>query len=183
MPNMQKRGKFQKDLFMNIEEFNNAIKGKATATYHIKEDEDSYGNPVVWVELTENTDAQVIAKTVKAYKGRCITATAYKNDDDTHSIIYHFDIAGMIVNMQVNVSKNDTFYSVTPILPSANWAEREIREMFSLEPVGHPNKDRLFLDYSIAKGVLNKYIPLSKMQRGVSKSDISWEQVNKEIAK
>ncbi len=167
---------------MNIEEFNNAIKGKVSTTYHIKEDQDSYANPIVWIELDDKKDAEVIAKTVKAYKGRCITATAYKNSDESHSVIYHLDIAGMIINMQINTDDN-VFYSITPILPSANWAERELREMYGLEPIGHPNKDRLFLDYSLAKGVLNEYIPLSKMQRGVSKSDILWEKVDKETAK
>jgi Ni,Fe-hydrogenase III component G len=35
------------------------------------------------------------------------------------------------------------FPSITPIIPAANWYEREIRDMFGLEPKGHPDKRRL----------------------------------------
>lgn len=166
---------------MNIEEFNNAIKTKVSGKYDIKDDVDSYGNSNFWVKLQCKKDIEVVAKAIKAYKGRCVVATAYKNDDDTHTVVYHFDLDGTIVNAELHTD-DATTVSVTPILPSANWAEREMREMFGVEPIGHPCKDRLFLDYSIAKGVLNDYIPLSKMQLGVSDSDVMWQKV-KEGAK
>ncbi len=164
---------------MNIEEFNNAIKNKISSGYELKEDKDSYGNSSAWIILNNKRDSEAVAKAVKAYKGRCIVATAYKNSDDTHTVIYHFDINGLIINLQLH-TEDKSFFSITPILASANWAEREIREMYDIEPIGHPNKDRLFLDYSLCKGVLNEYIPLSKMQLGVSETDILWENVNKE---
>jgi len=161
---------------MNIEEFNNALKTKLNF-YELKEDQDSYGNPIAWIKLKEKKDIEAVAKTVKAYHGRCIVATCFQNDDKTHSVIYHFDIDGLIINTQVDTD-NATIHSITPILPSANWAEREIREMYAVEPVGHPCKDRLFLDYSIAKGVLNEYIPFSKISVGLTESDILWKKVN-----
>jgi len=165
---------------MRIEAFHNAIKSKISSGYELKEDQDSYGNPSVWIVLNDKRDAEAVAKAVKAYKGRCIVATAYQNDDGTHTVIYHFDIEGLIINLQLETD-NQSIFSITPILPSANWAEREIREMYGVEPVGHPDKDRLFLDYSLTKGVLNEYISLSKMQLGVSDTDVLWENVNKEI--
>ena len=166
---------------MRIEEFNNAIKNKIQSGYELKEDKDSYGNPSAWIILRQNRDALVVAQAIKAYKGRCIVATAYKNEkDDTHTVIYHFDVGGTIINLQLHTD-NKTIYAITPILRSANWAEREIREMYGVEPIGHPNSDRLFLDYSIAKGVLNDYISLSKMQTGFSDTDVLWEKVNKGV--
>ncbi|QOR61153.1 NADH-quinone oxidoreductase subunit C [Sulfurovum sp. ST-21] len=165
---------------MNIEEFNNAIKSKTFAGYELKEDKDSYGNASAWIILNDKKDIEAVANAVKAYKGRCIVATAYKNHSGTHTVIYHFDIEGLIINVQLETD-DQSIVSITPTLPSANWAEREIREMYGVEPIGHPDKDRLFLDYSLAKGVLNEYISLSKMQLGVSETDILWENVNKEI--
>jgi Ni,Fe-hydrogenase III component G len=162
---------------MNIEDLNNALKSKLNY-YELKEDQDSYGNLIAWIKLKEKKDIEIVAKTIKAYHGRCIVATCFKNDDDTHSVIYHFDIDGLLVNAQVDTD-DKTIHSITSILPSANWAEREIREMYGVEPVGHPCKDRLFLDYSIAKGVLNEYIPFSKISVGISQSDVLWEQVHK----
>jgi Ni,Fe-hydrogenase III large subunit len=35
------------------------------------------------------------------------------------------------------------FPSVTPAIPAAHWYEREVRDMFGLEPVGHPDPRRL----------------------------------------
>lgn len=166
---------------MRVEEFNSAIKNKIASGYELKEDKDSYGNQLAWITLNDKKDVTIVAQTVKAYKGRCIVATAYKNEKDgTHTIVYHFDIDGTIINLQVSTD-DKTIYAITPILKSANWAERDIREMYGVEPIGHPNSDRLFLDYSIAKGVLNEYISLSKMQIGVSDTDILWQKVNKGI--
>ena len=166
---------------MNIEEFNNAIKSKLYGAYEIKEDVDHYGNDNSWIILHEKKDMEVIAKAVKAFKGRCVVATGYFNEaDNTHTVIYHFDIDGMIINVQIDTD-DKTVISITPILRSADWAERELREMYDVEPIGHPTKDRLFLDYSIAKGVLNEYISLSKMQMGVSDTDVLWNQVNKGV--
>jgi len=165
---------------MKIEEFNNAIKNKVLFGYQLKEDKDSYGNPSSWIILNNKRDSEAVAKAIKAYKGRCIVATAYKNRSDTHTVIYHFDIEGVIINLQLETD-DQSIFSITPFLPSANWAEREIREMYGVEPIGHPDKDRLFLDYSLAKGVLNEYISLSKMQLGLSETDVLWENVNKEL--
>ncbi|NKQ41407.1 MAG: NADH-quinone oxidoreductase subunit C [Sulfurovum sp.] len=166
---------------MSIEEFNDAIKNKLFGDYELKEDVDHYGNSNSWIVLHDKRDMEVVAKAVKSFKGRCVVATGYLNEmDGTHTVIYHFDINGMIMNAQINTN-DKTVISITPILRSADWAERELREMYDVEPVGHPTKDRLFLDYSIAKGVLNEYISLSKIQMGVSDTDVLWSQVNKGV--
>ncbi len=164
---------------MSIEEFNNAIKNKIPSGYELKEDQDSYGNSQAWITIREKKYALVVANAIKAFKGRCVVATAYK-EQNSHVVIYHFDIDGVIINLQLKTN-DSTIYSITPILKSADWAEREIREMYSVEPVGHPSNDRLFLDYGLAKGVLNEYISLSKMQMGVSDTDILWSKVKKEV--
>ena len=165
---------------MKIEDLNSALQSKLVNGYEFKEDTDSYGNLSVWINLNDKKDIENIAKIIKAFSGRCIVVTAYKNEDDTHTVLYHFDIDGLIVNVELHTD-DQTMYSITPILSSANWAEREIREMYGVEPVGHPDKDRLFLDYSLAKGVLNEYISLSKMSLGVSETDVLWENVNKGV--
>lgn len=166
---------------MSIEAFNNAIKNKVFGSYELKEDVDHYGNSNNWIILQEKRDMEVVAKAVKSFKGRCVVATGYLNEkENTHTVIYHFDIEGMIINVQVETDDKSVI-SITPILRSADWAERELREMYDVEPIGHPTNERLFLDYSIAKGVLNEYISLSKMQMGVSDTDVLWNKVNKGV--
>lgn len=167
---------------MNIEEFNNAIKNNIVSQYTLHDDVDSYGNPNSWIKLTNKNDIEAIAKSVSAHKGRCVVMSVYRNEDGSHMLIYHFDIDGMLINVEVPLASDDkNFISITPILPSANWAEREAREMYNLEPVGHPCKDRLFLDPSMPKGEMAEYISLSKAQVGLSDTDILWNKVNEGI--
>jgi Ni,Fe-hydrogenase III component G len=166
---------------MKIEEIKDLLISKTVNGYELKEDQDSYGNPSIWLILKDRLEIVHVAEVIKACMGRCIVATAYKNEEDnTHTVIYHFDIEGLIVNTEIKTDNKETI-AITPILSSANWAEREMREMYGVEPVGHPDNSRLFLDPSLVKGVLNEYISLSKMSLGVSETDILWADVNKGI--
>jgi Ni,Fe-hydrogenase III large subunit/Ni,Fe-hydrogenase III component G len=58
--------------------------------------------------------------------------------------------------------------SISDIIPGANWAEREIRDMFGVEPVGHPYPKRLVLPDGWPEGLH----PLRK--------DMDWNHVPKE---
>lgn len=44
-------------------------------------------------------------------------------------------------------------YSLTPVIPAADWPEREIHDLFGLEPEGHPNPARLVLPEGWPRGV------------------------------
>jgi Ni,Fe-hydrogenase III component G len=43
--------------------------------------------------------------------------------------------------------------SITPLIPGANWAEREVRDMIGVHPVGHPDPRRLVLPDDWPEGV------------------------------
>lgn len=43
-------------------------------------------------------------------------------------------------------AENPRFTSITPKVPAAHWYEREIRDLFGIEPVGHPDSRRLILN-------------------------------------
>jgi Ni,Fe-hydrogenase III component G len=54
--------------------------------------------------------------------------------------------AGGWITLETAVYPIDpSFPSVTPFVPAAHWYEREVRDMFGLEPVGHPDPRRLVL--------------------------------------
>jgi Ni,Fe-hydrogenase III large subunit/Ni,Fe-hydrogenase III component G len=42
-------------------------------------------------------------------------------------------------------ARDATFPSVTPLVPAANWYEREVRDLLGIEPVDHPDPRRLVL--------------------------------------
>jgi Ni,Fe-hydrogenase III component G len=61
---------------------------------------------------------------------------------------YHFDLfqAPQVLSLLILIPKSDPRVpSVTPILPGADWIEREIAEMFGVRFEGHPRPGRLLL--------------------------------------
>jgi NADH:ubiquinone oxidoreductase subunit C len=163
---------------IKIYEITEPIQASLQYAYKLTKDSDNYGNPVLWLKLDDKRDLLNAVRVVANLGGRCITITAYKSEKG-HILVYHLDIDGILLNIETEIT-NHMIESITPLLPSADWAEREFREMYGIEPIGHPNSERLFLDESLMRGVLNRYIPLSKMMLGVSESDILWERVEKE---
>ena len=162
-----------------IHEIIRPLQASLQYVYELTEDTDSYGNTLLWLRLDDKRDVLNAARVVANLGGRSVTTTTYKTEDG-HALLYHMDIGGVLLNMEAHTTDH-IIDSITPLLPSADWAEREFREMYGIEPIGHPNHERLFLDESIMKGVLNRYIPISKMMLGVSESDILWERVEKEM--
>ena len=61
-------------------------------------------------------------------------------------VLYHFtlDQEGLVANICLSTPKQAaSIDTVTDILPAANWIEREIRELFGIEFIGHPSPEKL----------------------------------------
>jgi Ni,Fe-hydrogenase III component G len=61
---------------------------------------------------------------------------------DGFDLLYHFshDATGALFSLRVLVPKDDAkIASITPVVPAANWIERELRELLGIEFEGHPN--------------------------------------------
>ncbi|WP_456381288.1 NADH-quinone oxidoreductase subunit C [Hydrogenimonas sp.] len=143
----------------------------------IREESDNYGNIQLWIHLKRREEVVMAARIVRDMGGRCVVISAYA-EKDGHVLLYHYDIGGVVVNVEVEV-KDGKIDAVTPILKSADWAERELKEMYGIELIGHPNPARLFLDESIAEGILNEYIPLSAAMNGATTCDM-WNRIDRE---
>ena len=96
-------------------------------------------------------------------------------DDRSYSgnfMVYHdfaFDKDKILFSIIVQLpADNPKVDSISDIVPGANWAEREIRDMFGIEPVGHPYPKRLILPDGWPDGLH----PLRK--------DMDWNHVPKE---
>ncbi|WP_024788353.1 MULTISPECIES: NADH-quinone oxidoreductase subunit C [unclassified Lebetimonas] len=156
------------------------LKERITGEYSLREETDAKGNIQIWLKLFNRKDILHVAQVIKDFGGRCVIISAYKKDDH-HVLVYHLDIDGMLVNVEVELF-DDTVDSITPILNSANWTEREFKEMFGINLVGHPNPKRLFLDESIAEGILGEYMPLSQAMNGAA-TCCMWEKIESEREK
>ncbi|NPA87969.1 NADH-quinone oxidoreductase subunit C [Caminibacter pacificus] len=141
--------------------------------FDLKEEKDEKGNIQLWLKI-DKKDIVHMAQIIKDFGGRCVIISAYTNDE-VPVLVYHFDIDGMLVNVEIKLPDNKV-ESITPILQSANWAEREFKEMYGIELIGHPNPKRLFLDESIAEGILKEYMPLSQAMNGAA-TCCMWERV------
>ncbi|WP_024791067.1 MULTISPECIES: NADH-quinone oxidoreductase subunit C [unclassified Lebetimonas] len=156
------------------------LKERITGEYSLREETDAKGNIQIWLKLFNRKDILHVAQVIKDFGGRCVIISAYKKDDH-HVLVYHLDIDGMLINVEVELF-DDTVDSITPILNSANWTEREFKEMFGINLVGHPNPKRLFLDESIAEGILGEYMPLSQAMNGAA-TCCMWEKIESEREK
>ena len=83
----------------------------------------------------------------------------------TITYIFSFDKEKTFVSLQAHVEEDDlTIDSITPTIPGANWAEREVRDMSGIHPKKHPDPRRLILADDWPEGVypLRKDFPYNK---------------------
>lgn len=70
-------------------------------------------------------------------------------------------IDGKRVTLAANIDKSEPkIDSLTSLFPGADWHEREAHEMFSIEFVGHPNLENLYLPDGFIGHPLQKSYPL-----------------------
>ena len=105
-------------------------------------------------EIYLKTDASLL-KDLAEYvstrlQGRFVTCAAIDHRKDTGkfavSYIFSFDKAKTFCSIKVDIDPPyDQIDSITPIIPGANWAERELRDMSGIKSQGHPDLRRLIL--------------------------------------
>lgn len=148
--------------------------------YEITWDTDKKGVVCGWCKLRDAVDIVTVARLVAALKGRVMTIStlvADSNKETEHVVInYHLFFEGLNCTVTVTLPGNSRkIASITPILKSADWHEREMQELFNIQVEGHPNPKKLFLDESI-KMTDHTMIPLSEAMSGASTSTL-WEKI------
>jgi NADH:ubiquinone oxidoreductase subunit C len=158
------------------------LNGKFTLNWEI----DRKGVMFAWCKLNNASDITKTAEIVADFGGRVMTISAlikscYEDESlnkklEHVEINYHFYFEK--INCTVSISlPNDKreIESITPILKSADWHEREMQDFYKIKLIGHPNPRRLFLskDIDLDKDAM---IPLSAAMKGSSTSTL-WEKV------
>lgn len=127
------------------------------------------------VRIVEKSRKRIYVETPDKYTALSVVKFLYVNlklrfsiasavdERDGIEILYHMadDRDGKRITVRVLVEKPGLVMpSATPFMPSADWIEREIHEMFGVNFVGHPNLERLLLPDDWPDGVF----PLRKGQ-------------------
>jgi len=68
--------------------------------------------------------------------------------------VFGLDRDKLFLLLKTDVDPTDpNIDSITPLIPGADWAEREVRDMIGVHPVGHPDPRRLVLPDDWPEGV------------------------------
>lgn len=86
---------------------------------------------------------------------KTVVATDERKKDGTYKIFYIFGVLGKNAFVAPTIAIRDVheFPSMTNDMPQVAFYEREIKEMFGLHPVGHPNPERWLLHNNWPEGV------------------------------
>lgn len=143
--------------------------------FQLKWDIDKKGVVCGWCKLAAPEDILLVAELVAGCKGRVMTISPV-NKPAGVDINYHFYFEG--INCTAAITLPDSARSVksiTPVLKSADWHEREMRELYNIELEGHPNSKRLFLEENIHM-TDHTMIPLSEALKNASTNTL-WERI------
>ena len=92
-----------------------------------------------------------------------LTAVDYPDRKDRFDVVYQ--MLSMRNNMRLRlvaiVGEGQAIPSVTGVFMAANWAEREVWDMFGIFFAGHPDLRRLLTDYGFEGHPLRKDFPLT----------------------
>ena len=130
----------------------------------------------LWFELDDNSKIKDIAAYIASVPGRCVTISPTYDENKSMELIYHFDFYdGPIFCVQVRVPEKK-IESITSILRSAHWPERELTETWEMtfENLESIRWERFLVTQGVEKGVV--YASLSEAMN-TNASDILWERI------
>ncbi len=109
----------------------------------------------VYFSVAKESARETGRKLIEDLGARFATATGSDIGEDLE-VVYHFecDAVGLVVNMRVRTPKGEPVLpSLTPVVPPAEWIEREINDLVGIRFEGHPDPRRLILADDWPQGV------------------------------
>ncbi|WEK48775.1 MAG: NADH-quinone oxidoreductase subunit C [Candidatus Kaistia colombiensis] len=87
----------------------------------------------------------------------------YPQREMRFDVVYHLlsPTRNLRIRLKVETDEVTPVPSITPILPGADWFEREAYDMYGILFIGHPDLRRLLTDYGFEGHPLRKDFPLT----------------------
>ena len=104
----------------------------------------------LWMDAPE-LDCLALAGMIRSLEGRLITITGLPSTKSEIELVYHFALGKNQINVKLHTKDNQAV-SITPVLPAANWIEREIHDLYGVVFTGHPNLERIIRPVQIREG-------------------------------
>jgi Ni,Fe-hydrogenase III component G len=109
----------------------------------------------ITIEIHPDSLLQIAKYLKKKKEFRFIIASALHTKKG-FEILYHYsrDQTGLVMNLHVILDANKPeIDSLSNMLESANWIEREMHELFGINFLNHPNQEKLLSEGNWAEGV------------------------------
>jgi NADH:ubiquinone oxidoreductase subunit C len=108
----------------------------------------------LWM-MAPDLDVCEMARQMKGWGARFSTMTGVMLSQMETTVIYHFCLDNQVYNLKVH-TKNNTLPSISPILPAADWIEREIQDLYGVHFTGHPHPERLIRPVQMEAGMFRE---------------------------
>ena len=93
------------------------------------------------------------------------TATDEEEDPRFFLVVHLMNVENKArIRIKWKIAENETFPTLIPLWEGANWAEREIYDMFGIQFAGHPDLRRILMDMRWEGHPLRKDYPLRGYQ-------------------
>jgi NADH-quinone oxidoreductase subunit C len=107
-----------------------------------------------WMDAPD-LDVQAAARRMLQWEAHFSTMTGAMLPHDETEVIYHFVLDHQVYNLRV-VTHANHLPSISPILPAADWIEREIQDLYRVEFTGHPHPERLLRPIQMEPGMFRE---------------------------
>jgi len=108
-----------------------------------------------WWMTAPELDVVAVARCMKEWEARLSTLSAAVLPGEETEVIYHYYLDHQAFNFKVSTQKN-TLPSIAPVLPAADWIEREIQDLYRVEFKNHPHPNRLIRSAQMKPGLFRE---------------------------
>jgi len=100
-------------------------------------------------------DVLAMACQMKELNAHLSAITAAMLPQDETELVYHFYLNRQAINFKV-ATRTNTLPSISPTWPSAEWAEREIQDLYRVTFQNHPQPSRLIRPTQLEPGLFRQ---------------------------